>query len=133
MRSALSILARSSLPVGFFGFVIHGSNQMTLPDGVTSLNAACPYQVSVAPDVVIAGTSGAVASEPEGVVVICTGASGAAGAAGAGDEAGGGAAGGGALAAGPPQATTNAKSDGAMQWKARVERFMAVPSNAARS
>src|SRR5262245_49221985 len=46
IRSTFFRSARSSFPLGFRGLVIQGSRSSTFPDGVTSLNAACPYQVS---------------------------------------------------------------------------------------
>src|SRR5215468_10283705 len=46
IRSTFLSSARSCFPLGLSGLVIHGSMRITLPDGVTSRNAAWPYQVS---------------------------------------------------------------------------------------
>src|SRR6516162_1328971 len=46
IRSTFLRSARSCFPLGLSGLVIHGSMRITFPDGVTSRNAAWPYQVS---------------------------------------------------------------------------------------
>src|SRR5262245_1655432 len=46
IRSTFFRSARSCFPLAFSGLVIQGSRSSTFPEGVTSLNAACPYQVS---------------------------------------------------------------------------------------
>src|SRR5215470_10245957 len=46
IRSTFLRSARSCFPLGLSGLVIHGSMRITLPDGVTSRNAAWPNQVS---------------------------------------------------------------------------------------
>src|SRR5215469_8218527 len=46
IRSTFLRSARSCFPLALSGLVIHGSIRITFPEGVTSRNAAWPYQVS---------------------------------------------------------------------------------------